>query len=174
MSRTFEDFEAKPENELPFWARPKQMPSQAELSKLFSYDAATGKIMSHREAGCVNRLGLSNDNLRQTASQGLAWKLAYGVDPGMIDHINGNPSDNRLCNLREVTQHQNQMNLPVRKGKLLPRGVIQNTNAKTFRAAISIKGKPHYLGSFKTPKEASACYEARAKKEFGDFRRDAK
>ena len=36
--------------------------------------------------------------------------LVYGRLPKQIDHINGNPKDHRIENLREVNQSENDMN----------------------------------------------------------------
>ena len=40
----------------------------------------------------------------------MAWALAYGRWPSQIDHINGDKTDNRLCNLREVSSIENNVN----------------------------------------------------------------
>jgi hypothetical protein len=40
----------------------------------------------------------------------LVWALNYGALPFMIDHINGDPRDNRIENLREVSHSENDMN----------------------------------------------------------------
>lgn len=48
----------------------------------------------------------------ETLAHRIAWSIIHGSIPdGMhIDHINGNPTDNRLQNLRLVTAHQNMRN----------------------------------------------------------------
>jgi hypothetical protein len=45
----------------------------------------------------------------------LAWALVHGSVGEYIDHINGNPSDNRIANLRQCTQSQNLMNAKTSK-----------------------------------------------------------
>ena len=42
----------------------------------------------------------------------LAWLYVHGIFPvDQIDHINGNGTDNRICNLRVVTSRLNKMNM---------------------------------------------------------------
>ena len=40
----------------------------------------------------------------------LHWVLCRGCLPTQIDHLNGNPKDNRIENLREVSYSENNMN----------------------------------------------------------------
>lgn len=49
-------------------------------------------------------------NYRQYLGHRLAWFLTNGGEPEMIDHINHDRSDNRLCNLRAVDNSMNQLN----------------------------------------------------------------
>ncbi|MBQ4387118.1 MAG: HNH endonuclease [Prevotella sp.] len=40
----------------------------------------------------------------------VVWVLCHGRLPSQIDHLNGNPRDNRIENLRETTQSENDAN----------------------------------------------------------------
>ena len=43
----------------------------------------------------------------------IIWKYHYGVEPkGVIDHINGDSTDNRIENLQDVTQGENLRKAP--------------------------------------------------------------
>lgn len=44
----------------------------------------------------------------------LAWLYVYGSIPESIDHINNNPSDNRLLNLRACDKAQNSYNSKIK------------------------------------------------------------
>ena len=69
-----------------------------------------------------------------------------------IDHINGNPSDNRISNLRNVTNQHNQFNN--RKAK----GYTFNKNRNKYEVYINIDGKKKHLGLFKTKTGAKLKY----------------
>lgn len=91
-------------------------------------------------------------------------------DDLVVDHINHNKLDNRVCNLRVCTQQQNNMN--ARKGCNNTSGVrgvsFHKTNNK-WKANIQVNGKRMHLGYFKTKDEA---IEARRQAEieyFGEF-----
>ena len=94
----------------------------------------------------------------------LAWLIHFGVWPdGEIDHINGNPTDNRLCNLRAVSRRVNQENLhrPIRgKSSCQLLGAYGNKrNAKSpWKACITVDGQQRYIGVYRTAQEAHDAY----------------
>lgn len=72
----------------------------------------SNKALEGDVAGCWSRdrllIGI---NRRLYQAHRLAWLYVHGRWPvGVIDHINGDARDNRLANLRDVTQTVNQQN----------------------------------------------------------------
>ena len=90
----------------------------------------------------------------------LAWLYVYGEWPKHdIDHINGNRSDNRIANLRDVTRTVNLQNIRSAhkdKQSATPLGVY--ADKKKWAAAIRVNGERCRLGTFDTPEEAHAAY----------------
>lgn len=88
----------------------------------------------------------------------------------IIDHINGNALDNRRKNLRFVTPSQNRINSP-RKNKFGFKGIATHPEHSKYLVRIQINGKRHYLGTYKTPKQAAKAYDKAAKRLHGEFAR---
>ena len=119
-------------------------------------------------AGCLEKrigyvtIGIAN---RVYKAHRLAWLHAYGQWPkGLIDHINGNKSDNRIDNLRDVFADGNSQNVrkPNKRNKSGFMGVIWFQNK--WRASMSVNGKSKWLGDYATPEEAHQIYlEAKRK-----------
>jgi len=74
-----------------------------------------------------------------------------------VDHINGIRTDNRVENLRQVTNHQNQWN------RTKAKGYTWHKPTKKWKAQIQLNGKPIHLGCYNTEEEARNAY-LRAKK----------
>jgi hypothetical protein len=98
-------------------------------------------------------------------------RLIASPPPNMtVDHINNNPLDNRRCNLRIATQHENNCNrVPLETGTSKYRGVSWNKQKRKWQALIMFNRKSFFLGYHKTELEALDAYEARAKELFGEF-----
>lgn len=168
----------------------KELPDVALLHKALIYEPDTGRLVwrersrdmcpsdahqmtwnkrfAGKEAGCHSYKGVCFHFLgRLLKAHRVAWYLHYGVQPsGQIDHINGNPCDNRLINLRDVTRAENQRNMKRRSnnrsGSL---GVSWDTRRKKWYASIRAEGKTKSLGRHDTleaainaRKQADAIY----------------
>ncbi len=96
---------------------------QRELKELLEYSPKTGIfIWKKRVANCIKVGDKAGHNdihgYRVIEIKGkaykahrLAWLYVYGYFPGYdMDHINKNPSDNRLKNLRVVSRSCNKIN----------------------------------------------------------------
>ena len=79
-------------------------------------------------------------------------------DKFVIDHINSDPLDNRLENLRIVTTRENSSKeRTIKKG--LPVGVYFYKPTQKYSSLIRIKDKLKFLGYFNTIEEASQAYQ---------------
>ena len=100
----------------------------------------------------------------------LAWRLHFGYWPdGIIDHINGDKTDNRINNLRVVTQKENQRNRFATTGASKFKGVTLHKKLNKWQAQLGKEGKTFYLGIFESQEEAAAAYDAAARQHFGKF-----
>lgn len=87
-----------------------------------------------------------------------------------VDHINGNPLDNRRENLRICTHSQNLINRGAnRTNKTGYKGVSYHKRDRMYQAQIIVMYKRIHGGFFKTAKEAAVKYNELAKKYHGEF-----
>nr|HIL74926.1 HNH endonuclease [Rhodospirillales bacterium] len=101
------------------------LPSQALLLKTFSYAPETGIITRiwgptkrsdrylNKAAGNIKADGYIYIGINKTLylAHRIIWKMVYGCDPlDQIDHINRKRADNRIVNLRQATNTENQKN----------------------------------------------------------------
>ncbi len=95
------------------------------------------------------------------------------LTPGMqIDHIDGNTSNNRIENLREVTLTQNQQNSKIPSDNTSGvKGVYWCKVQRKWRSRIKVKRKQIHLGYYKTLEEAEAVVKAAREKYHGEYAR---
>lgn len=156
------------------------------VREILIYDPASGAFTyrvrtSQRTAigtvaGSVNSQGYRQIRVdgRSYKAHRLAWLIAAGSWPlGLIDHINGDPDDNRICNLRNATRGENLANSKIyRKGKQAPKGLSLRSCGR-WAVRIQKDGRPIYLGTFDTIEKAASAYRAAAANLFGAFGRSA-
>lgn len=103
----------------------------------------------------------------------IAWALHYGEWPALlVDHKDGDPSNNRIANLRLATQLQNAKNRKVQSTSGTGIKGVERAGSN-WRARITHDRRRIELGCFKTIEEARAAYNAAAIKYHGEFARAA-
>lgn len=141
------------------------MPSQERLRELFDYNPTTGNLhwkvkRPHREPGDVAgtksptayRVDIKD---RHYMLHRVIWVMHFGAIPDglFIDHINGDPYDNRLENLRLVTNRLNMMNRKLsRTNTSGAMGVVKV--GKKWRAQLKVFGVRHIIGIFENFEDA--------------------
>jgi hypothetical protein len=148
------------------------------VRELFHYDPATGRLarkvscgqaIAGEDAGTVGsgHRSVTVDRQRNLAHR-LIWLYVHGAWPeGEIDHINGDPLDNRLENLRDVSHRTNSENIrkPRTTNKVGALGVTTVFgNSGRYRARLRVGKERINLGNFDTPEEAHAAYVAAKRK----------
>lgn len=153
------------------------------LRELLDYDPKTGvfrrKIRSGKAqpgtiAGSIQCHGyvlVSIGGDRYLAHR-LAWLYMNGSWPEKwIDHINGNPSDNRIANLREATPAQNGWNKIIQSHNTSGvKGVHWCPERGQWRAYIYANHKRIHLGRFATLKEAKDARDFAERKIHNEYR----
>jgi len=141
---------------------------RCELAKRkgYTYNPETGDIIGVRGKAIRKKtLGYIHCEIKEKKKQyhlkahRLAWYLYYGELPkNQIDHIDGDPSNNRINNLRDVTPRQNMFN--IKKAK----GYSWHKRDKKYAAKIKVNSKNINIGYFITEEEAHNAYlEAKEK-----------
>lgn len=102
----------------------------------------------------------------------VVWEMFNGPIPNgfEIDHINRNPSDNRIENLRLCTSSQNKCNTGTREDNTSGfKGVSFHKASGKWRTSVTYEGITHHLGYFDDPQQAATAYKRKAIELFGNF-----
>ena len=159
------------------------IPSLNRIREAFDYDPDTGVLTwkirtSNRsaigqEAGCPDgqgyRILMLDKCLLRTHR--VAFAHYHGRWPiGVIDHINGDRSDNRIVNLRDVSNAVNLQNnwRPQKNSSTGLRGASLTKYPGVFCAEISVNKIKHRLGMFRSPEAAHAAYLEAKKRLHGE------
>lgn len=96
------------------------------------------------------------------AKHRICWLHYHGAWPeNVIDHIDGDPTNNRISNLRDVAQQENALNQKLRNtNKSGQMGVCEANSGSRWRAYITVDGKQVNLGQFENKDDAIAARKA--------------
>lgn len=114
----------------------------------------------------------------QLAAHRLAWAYVHGAIPDdvEIDHIDGNPANNAIANLRLATSSQQKQNKGAQSNNRSGmKGAYYHAcrKGKKWRSQIKVDGRFVFLGYFYTAEEAHAAYAEACVRYFGEFARAA-
>lgn len=124
-----------------------------------------GKIAGRTKSNGYKEVAIFNRLYQQHR---IVWAIFNGEWPEEeIDHINGNPSDNRIENLRPVNKLQNLKN--INKSENLCGLIGASKRGSKYVARITDNYKKLVIGVFDTPEEAHAAYRAKAKELFDKY-----
>lgn len=125
----------------------------------------------HVDRGYAVRRSWRDEDNRRRVQMHQAIFEHYGVTiTAHVDHINGDPLDNRKSNLRLATCSQNLANSKLRKdNKSGFKGVSFNQAQKKWFATINVGKKDIFLGRYGIKEEAALAYNKATAKYFGEF-----
>lgn len=144
--------------------------SYAEASEAFSYNSLTGELIWKKRTSNRIKIGETAGtvitcnglhywsvclNRKKVLNHQVVWLLQTGHWPeDQIDHIDGNPLNNRIENLRECSQAQNTKNQKRHRHNTSGINGVALSKGK-WRAYIGRKAT--HLGTFATKEEAIAA-----------------
>lgn len=142
--------------------RLKEVLDYDPMSGIFTWKVGKRKVKKGAIAGNKRKDGyvLIKVDYKRYYAHRLAWLYVYGEWPkAEIDHINGDPRDNRIENIRPANRSQNAANIgPQSNNTSGVRGVYKHSYGNSWVAQIQHNGKYIYLGSYKTLQEAKDAY----------------
>ena len=100
----------------------------------------------------------------------IIFMMHYGYMPKYIDHIDRNPSNNKIENLREATRGQNKINTALQKNnKSGYKNVCWHKKQKQWIVQVKVDGKNKYFGGYYDVKVAGFVAEIMRHKYYGKF-----
>ena len=136
----------------------KALPTVQQLNDRFTYNPESGELI-WKNGRCKGKAaGFNQNGYRLIRLSGvtyyahrLIWKMVKGADPAFtIDHINGDGSDNRIDNLRDVEHKVNLKNQKLRSTNTTGiTGVYWREDRGVWSVSAHVGGKLTVVGAFK-------------------------
>lgn len=118
--------------------------------------AKAGECVSRVNSAGYIVVGLKG---KQYLAHRIVFLMHHGYLPKLLDHIDGDKTNNRVENLRECTYSQNNCNIPIRSdNKSGHKGVFFRKDTNKWSARIHYNGCSKSLGCFLNKDDAVAAY----------------
>ncbi len=138
-----------------------------KVNKSFSGKSRAGKQTGYKDKNGYMYIRIDYKLYR---SHRLAWLYMYGEFTGEIDHIDNNPSNNAINNLRLCTSSQNKCNMRLRSDSTSKvKGLHWYKAYKKWQVNITINKKTKCLGYFEDFFEACCTIYSARNKLHGEF-----
>ena len=160
------------------------MLTQEEANRLFEYRDGElfNKVQRHRakvgdKVGCATQKGYSRfrANGKLYLLHRVIYLMHHGYMPEFVDHINGNPQDNRIVNLRASAPSSNAWNSVSKSTNTSgAKGVSWYKRYGMWRGQVVANGTTYHVGYFKDLSEAEKAVQEAREKYHGEFARHKK
>lgn len=153
-----------------FWWRARSLTSQRENGWNSRHAGTLASTHKVKQGYIIIGITIAGKRIFYLAHR-LAWLYVYGEWPTLdLDHINGDPADNRICNLREATDSQNKANIKAPSNNTSGvKGVYFDKEAKKWRDAYGKGMRTFSVGTFETIEEAAKARREAFDREYGGF-----
>lgn len=130
-----------------------------------------GVLMTDKTTGYTRyKVGINN---KEYYVHRIIFLYHHGYLPKIIDHINGDASDNRIENLRPANQSQNLSNAKLSTANTSGiKGVYWDKKLKKWRAKVMLNYKSICIGSYATLEEAAKAVTIKRKELHKEFARN--
>jgi hypothetical protein len=123
-------------------------------------------------AGCINTTGyrLVRLNSERYLAHRVIFLMHKGFLPKYVDHIDNNPLNNKIENLRECTFSQNKCNTPKYKNNTSgEKGVSWSKDRNKWVASVQYLNKKIYVGRYVNFEDAKYAVREKRKELHGKF-----
>jgi len=142
------------------------------LYKNFNYKDGYLYRKNGNIAGTISKSGYGTVSVdgKRIGTHRVIYAMHYGYFPETIDHIDGNPLNNNIYNLRAATKSQNGMNQKLSAKNISGyKGISKHGN--NWRVCVYVEGKKINIGTYKDKQIANLMAVAARNQYHKDFAR---
>lgn len=157
------------------------MTTQARLKELFDYDPSGALVKKARRRGNIVGVAAGSKsttyiNVMVDGRRYLLHRLVFlfhnGHTPQQVDHVNGDPNDNRIENLRAATAAENARNRKIRANSGTGvKNVHYDRRKRKYVVRLKVDGKNRRFGMYAALEDAATVARVLRERHHGEFAR---